>query len=162
MDLSSAIIGIVIAVLFIGPIVYLQYSRKSKEKNLLKIFVDLTAHNNLTLSEKDVWTNKYCIGMDRSAKKLVYLKKQGEQAETNLLDLTQFKKCQIAKSTINENSKGGGSSVINRLDLVLTPIGAQQQKQSLEFYNREESMGLTGELQLIEKWEHKINSLLPS
>ena len=76
MDLSSAIIGLVTVLAFVIPIALIIRASKAKQKKFLSNFVKLAQQQNISLSETEVWSSSYAIGIDSSSKALFYLRKR--------------------------------------------------------------------------------------
>ena len=153
MDLISVIIGIISLAFFIVPVVYLQMVKKNEKKKFLDNFLLLAQQQQLNISEHDFWNHSYAIGLDDTNKKLFFLKTAGGTEQKISINIKEIEKCVLVnKSRIVDKSK-----VIDRLELVVTLRNVRQSEKTLEFYDREESMSVNEEVQLIEKWNKLIN-----
>ena len=160
MELSTTLFGIAAMAAFVLPIVYLQGMQKKKEKKLYDKFLKLTQEKGLKLTHSEVWNYVYCLGLDVQTKQLVHFKKKGETPEIQLIDLKLFKKCTVNKVGRTVKTNDGPVTVIERLQLSLSPSSAQSKVQNIEFYNADESSSVTTELPLLAKWEKQINEVL--
>lgn len=156
MDLGSAIFGIFALACFIVPVIYLQRAKKKERTKFLKGFTDLAEQQQLSISEHDFWNHCFAIGIDTSKNKLFYLKKQKETEQKFLIDLSEVEYCRVN----NINRSVNQDKIIERLELVFTFRNSKLPQKALEFYNKDETMALHDELQLIEKWKTNINSRL--
>ena len=160
MELLSTIMGIAALALFVLPIVYLQGLQKKKEKILYNDFLQLTKEKGLNLAHGEVWNYVYCLGLDTTSKRLIHFKKRGEVPEIQIIDLRPFKQCSINRIGRTVKTEDGPVLVIDRLNLILSPISALGQTVTIEFYNAEESNTITTELPLVAKWEKQICAVL--
>ena len=63
MDLTTALIGLVIVALCVLPIVYFQIAQKKERNNFLKRFMELAKQQQIAVSTYDVWGHFYATGM---------------------------------------------------------------------------------------------------
>lgn len=156
MDLISALIGIVSLAFFIVPIVYLQIMKKNGRKKFLNNFMLLGRQHQVNISQHDFWNHSYAIGLDETANKLFFLKTAANTEQKISINLSEVEKCKL----VNKNRTIDNNKIIDSLELVLTFRNPGMPEKTLEFYDREESMSVNEEVQLIEKWNTLINSRL--
>lgn len=156
MDTLTTIIGLVITALCILPIVYMHWAQKKDKQKFLTEFLHEASLQQMVVSQHDVWGNYYGIGLDTKSNKLFYYKKKGDQVQKIVASLTEVERCSVlnVKKALNEDQ------VIDRLDLVFTNCNPRAAEKRMEFFSRDESMSLNGELQLIEKWRLLVNAQL--
>lgn len=143
-------------VLFIVPFIYIQRSQQKGRQRLLKSFLALAGQQQLRISQHDVWNRRFAIGIDTDQSKLFYLKKQGEEDQTALIDLAQVESCEVG----NINRETNGNRVVDRIELHLAFRHARRPHQAIEFYDRAESLSLNEELRLAEKWRAVVDASL--
>src|SRR5690606_15737911 len=85
-----------------------------------------------------------------------YLKKQDGQPKTTLIDLTEVEKCRV----VNVHHDLNSTRLIDLIELRFTYRNQKPAERGLVFYTKEESMSLSGELQLAEKWNNLVNAVL--
>ncbi|WP_152425248.1 hypothetical protein [Nafulsella turpanensis] len=156
MDLGSIIFGLFTLACFVVPVFYLQKLKKKEKKKFLKNFLDVAAQNGLVISQSDYWRHSYAIGIDSKANRLFYLKKRQGVEQKTVINLSEVVNCRL----MNMSRKVNDSLVVDHVGLNLTFRNASMPEQTLEFYNKEESMGIDDELQLCEKWKAITDSLL--
>lgn len=154
MDLASIVIGLICCALFVVPVIYIQSVQKNKSRKFLADFTNLAAQQQLIMSQHDLWKHCYAIGIDSRANKLFYIKKAADTEDQVLVNLSELAAC----SVVNINRNIHDNRVIDRLELLLSFRNNRLPKQTLEFYNGENSMALNDELRLLEKWNTIINS----
>jgi hypothetical protein len=156
MDLETIIIGILSLTFFIVPIVLIQRNNKKKKGMLLQDFRQLAGQQQLSISQHDSWDTIYTIGIDSDQKKLLYTRKREGKDQEIVIDLAEVSQCRVN----NLSRETNGNKVIDRIELAFLPRHAKQPEQTLEFYSREESLNLSEELKLSEKWHAIVNSHL--
>lgn len=157
---SSTILGIVITLIMILPLYWLLSAGSKKRKKLSKKLTELASNKSCSLSQQDLW-DRTTIGIDESKKMLFYVSQTNHGLITHSIDVSTIKSCRI--NTIDKDAvaaNGKPTKVTDRLELVISFTEAGQNEVSLEFYNTANgSYGLSGELQLIEKWAHIANEM---
>jgi hypothetical protein len=156
MDLTTALIGLVIVAMCILPIIYFNAAQKNKRKKFLNDFLALAGQQQLKISQHEVWSNYCAIGIDSDSNKLFYFKKRGDKEEQVLLSLLDIDKCRA----INTKRVQNEDQIIDRLELGLSFKNNRISEKTLEFYSKDESMALDMELQLLDKWQKLITAQL--
>lgn len=78
-----------------------------------------------------------------------------------MITLSEVQKCRVINSESTVNHTGGTHKVIEKLELTFTYRDKGKPEAVLEFYNTDsDSLTLTGELQLAEKWNKIANDCL--
>lgn len=160
MDIKNAIIGFVLVAIFILPLVYLVNMQKNKDKKILKSFNAVAKKFNVSITKSEIWNSGYCIGIDDSNKKLLYFYKKNGKEESTLIDLSEVKKCKSSNINRNVKTKSGNIYVIDRIELVFSYKDSSIADKALMFYSAVDDMTLSNELQLAEKWQNAISSLM--
>jgi hypothetical protein len=161
-DLTSIIIGIIALSIFFVPIFYYEVYKKRASKKFDKYFTEVARSHDLTLSQHDTWRDRYAIGFDENAGKVIHLRKKNGQDETVLIDLSGIKKCRISKADDKIKTPKGVIKRTSRIDLSLAYRNASKTDKLLEFYRGESGDELRGEMALAEKWSRMISSRLGS
>lgn len=156
MDLPTLFIGIGMVALIILPMLYFHLDQKKKRAAFLNLFKLRAQQQHVQVTQWDVWSNYCAIGLDTQAKKLYYLKKRGEQEQQLVINLSDVEKCSITHLKRIQNE----DQIIDRLELCFAMRAPKGPEKSVEFYSKDESMTLNGELQLVEKWKTIINAHL--
>src|SRR5690554_979767 len=92
MDATTIIITAIALARFAIPIAIDQRSKK-KRSRLEKQLRDAAGKYDLQLDQFETWSTNYAIGLDPSAKKLIYLNTENADNPDQLIDLTDYKGC---------------------------------------------------------------------
>lgn len=152
MDTSTIIIGLIMVALCALPFILSNTNRKSSDQTIKKAIFELAHKNNTSILQNDFWF-KTAIGINTANHQLFFYRKAKNLETSEIIDLTNYKKCSVIK--LNDNSNH-----IDVLQLVLTPISSKNKEIILDFYNSEFNPQLNGEVQLIEKWSKIINETI--
>lgn len=161
MNTSVIFVWIIVIVVFTGLIVFLRFrNKKSKEKKLSPLF-NFARENNCEISMYDRW-DKTLIGLDNSVNnKLFFIRKVADKEVKKIVNLSEIKNCHITKTTRTASFNRENVIVTDKIELVLTPVEKSKSDVVLEFYNTDyDSLNLSGELQLTEKWVETLNKLI--
>jgi len=153
MDLSTAIIGLIVISLFTMPFVMIRRIGKKSEQMMLKSLNQLAESKHCKISQFEQWGN-FAIGLDEANHKVFYHKLRNGVAIEQFLDLATIERAIVEKIT---RSTSNGTK-IERLELGFIPAAKTKPEFFMEFYNSDISSQLGGELQAIEKWAKMINN----
>lgn len=155
-DSITLLIAIVSMIAFAFPFVI--YSKKITKENIQKStkLEEFIKSQQLNVTVKELWRDRYFVGMDLHQRKLVYVQ-----------NLQEFQPIVIQLDDINHVAKheasrmlGSGKNqrkIIDELHLQLVGKSGKL-KASLEIYNGEIFSDLSGEPVLIEKLENILKS----
>lgn len=149
MDLTTALIGLVLIALCVLPMVYFHRAQQKERKDFIKDFLQIATQHGLKISQYDVWGHFFAIGLDATTNQLFYYQKRNERMVKTLIKLADIEQCSIANKKVSFN----GDQVIDRLELAFTQRHSSMPAQTLMFYHRETCLSLNDELQLTEKWK---------
>ena len=149
-DYIGLIVSMVLMAAFIAPI-YLNVRKNNKKlRDLLRTFDQLALEKGLVIQEKDNWRNRYIIGLDPVAKKLLYLCDSGER-QVIVVDLQQL---QLVKLHEQSHQVGKGKDSYQIADLLVLQLYLQNQATiSLTYYDGDQFSDLHNEKPLILKWQ---------
>lgn len=156
LDLPTLLIGVGMVALITLPILYFQRDQKKKGAAFLQLFKLRAQHQQVQAEHCDVWSNYCAIGLDTQRKKLFYLRKNGEQEQQLVINLADVENCTLN----NLKRMHNGDQIIYHLELCFALRAPKGSIIIIEFYSKDESITLNGELQLIEKWKTIINANL--
>ena len=94
METSSTLIGLIIIVLFMGPIVYLILKSSAAEKKLKKSLQNLSSQNGISIDAVEIIGNTL-IGIDKSIHKLVFSYKSKLEGTFKAVDLNTVRECTV-------------------------------------------------------------------
>ncbi|EMR04380.1 hypothetical protein [Cesiribacter andamanensis] len=158
MDLTTTFIGLGLVVLSALPFIYFYYAGQAKTKAFIADFMALARQQSATISQYEVWGYYTALGIDARTNQLFYYRKREGREKKSLINLSEVEKCRvvISKKALNEDQ------VIDRIELALSLRNGRQADETLLFYSREDSMSLSDELMLVEKWKVLISAQLDS
>jgi len=155
MENSMIILAVVVAALFIIPIVIASRARASKAKMQVKKFKLAAEKNQVHLSENEICTI-YGIGIDQQAKTLFYAKGANFDEAVEVIALSSVRKAEINKITKSVESLNG----IERIEIRIIFKDSGQTHRFLEFFHVDNHRQLEDELVMAERWVKIINDRL--
>lgn len=159
MDQNSAIIGAVMALLFIGPILYMILKQQNKNKKRLKDLKNICSNNQMKPDEIEL-SNSLLLGLDSSSKKLVIVEPKNNM-QYDIIDLNKIKASHIAKKGPLANA-GKEPSTITHLSLELSKSNPREKVTEIVFYDEDDESSDNYDTQLFiaNKWDRLIKSNL--
>lgn len=159
MDTSSAIIGVVILLLFILPFVLMGMNKKKKAKQKLQKLRNFAGKHSCQISQFD-FCGPFGIGIDETKNFVFFQKEINGNTSDQYVDLSNFKACKAMNTNRTVKQKEGNYTVIDKLELVFIPHLKSDTEKRLEFYNSDVNIQLHNELQILEKWAGFIDGKL--
>jgi len=157
-DLFSIILGIIALSFFFVPVIYFEYFKKRTTKKLTSHFNDIAKTKNLNLSQVDVWSDKYAIGVDTIANQLMYLKQINGEDETLLIELHDVKSCRISKEVEGTKTQKGSQRGLKKIYLQIDFLSPEKNQEIISFYDEKNGDSVREEITLADKWSKLINS----
>ncbi len=150
--------GAIIIALCVLPFVIMGILSKNNKKQRLQYFKNSASTQNCNITLHEI-LGDIIIGMDENSNSIFFMKKSKENEFSQLISLSEFQSCRV----INFGRAANNSTIVEKLELCFYPKSKNSNQQLLTFFDSEEDgLLLTGELQLIEKWEEIVNSSLKS
>ena len=157
MDLGVTLTGVIIVLLCIIPFVVMSQNSKRKKQQKLQNLFDFAAKNEGNITQHDLW-HKSSIGLDETNNTIFFIRILQDKEITQVVKLGDMQKCQLINTGRTLNEQESPIKVIDKLELAFTPRDKQQTTIVLEFFKVDsDSLTLTGELQLAEKWANLAN-----
>jgi hypothetical protein len=157
MDLGTIIITLVFITIVTVPFVLTGYSKKRKRKNLFNQISKMAEKEACVITQHEFCGN-FVIGLDGAANRLFFFKKVENLEISKSVNLREFKSCRLINSNRTVGDKKSGYNVVDKLELCFYPNDKSKPDILVELYNDEyDSLTLSGELQLAEKWEKLLN-----
>jgi hypothetical protein len=154
MNSETIIIGLLSVALFVVPIMYIQHKQKQKAGKALQEFLVMAGQLQVKPTQHELWNDRYAISLDEEQKKLFYLKKDDVKEQKHIVNLADTKRCAVVSVSRDVN----GSKIIDQIGLSLTSRTGKD--LYLGFYNKEESLNMSGELLIAQKWSGLINAAI--
>ncbi len=151
MDKGSSIIGIVIIALVILPFILLFIFKKMKHAKYLKVLSSLAEKEKMKITSREIWENKYLLGVDTNSKKLIYINLNQTDKPAEVIDLSKVSGCRIVSTDRSQKSRMP-ENMSDRLDLVFSFKDSSPERY-LEFYNSTAFMPTVDHFAHAEKWQ---------
>jgi hypothetical protein len=124
----------------------------------LKLLNDLAQKSNTQVSEYNNWLNT-AIGINEEKSELFFIKQTKENNEEQAIKINQITKAKISKITKTFDNNDKKMVIVEQVNLVISHKDLPE--TVLVFYNiKTDSLSLSFELQLAEKWNKTINELI--
>ncbi len=159
MDLGTLEIALVLVAICIVPFIILGKNNKKRDKQLLQSLLDSASKEDCKITQSE-YLNDVAIGLDETNNKLFFFKKIESTEIAQHVNLLEMKSCGILNSNRPMNSKKHKDIIIEKIGMSFTPLDKNKAHEIFEFFNSEETMLLSGELQLAQKWVKIVNNLL--
>jgi hypothetical protein len=157
MDLSIALIAIVTIAAFVVPILLVSRAKKLRDKRFLQLLIEMARKTNNTISEYENFNNT-AIGIDKNAFRLFFTRKTNAGDGAQLIDLKEVLRCRVVNTSNSVSRKENSYTVIEKIQLAFTYRDKNKPDTTMEFYNNDhDSLTISGELQIAEKWARIIN-----
>lgn len=162
MELGTAIIALSVILACIIPVVMIRRSNRKREQQFLQELSNLAELNHCTMAHHDLWNNAG-IGADESYNNLFFIKKAGDADTRQHVNLTEVEKCVTGNTSTTLNTPSGTQKMVERLELTFQSRDKNKKETVLVFYDvNSDSLTLSGELQLVEKWSKIANERIES
>lgn len=161
MDSNSIITVIGIGLVCIIVILLVRMSKKQKKDKVLKSLKRLIDNTEFSLDLVDYWEGirtSTQIAIDLKKLWLFFIRKTNNAENTLTINLSEIKKANLITHSRLAGEGKNKQTVIDRIYIELIFPAKEKPSIMVEFYNNEfDSLQLTGELQLAEKWTTLIN-----
>lgn len=160
MDTASASIGIILMILFVGPVAYIIWQQSAKDRKRLQQLKMMEIQYNLNFDQVEL-SPSLLLGLDSAAKKLVVITTSGD-LEQQVIDLNSIHRSCV-KKVAAACSTGKEKAAVKYVLLELLNGQAGNGKQ-IVFYDEDRETGYDVETQLslANKWNILIKSHLKS
>jgi|SRR5690606_16153838 len=157
METSSVLLGILLLLLFVGPMFYLAINQNAKQKNRIKKLNLLSQKNQINLDETE-YLSPVSLGLDKASKKLVVIQQVKPRKELTL-DLKEVRTCSLRKLNADRTSTDVLDEVQD-IHLVLKSAGGAE--ENIPFYLDEHDSVAEREARMAaaSKWQKLIASSL--
>ena len=157
MDTSSIAIGVILMLLFVGPILYLIIKQNSKDKSKLKNLKSLSDQHQMELDEIEI-TNGLMLGLDIKSKKLLVVEPQNNM-QYDVIDLKKINLSHISKK--GEPKVNGGKELsVTHISLELIKNKPREIVTEIIFYDEDDNSSYNADTQLslANKWDRLIRA----
>ena len=158
MDTSSIAIGVLLMLVFVGPIMYMILKQNNRDKNRLKNLKNISNQHQLDLNEVEL-TNSLLLGLDSKAKKLVVVEPLNNM-QYDVIDLSGIKVSHVSKKGLPQVNGTNGNSAITHISLDLVKNNSKERATEIVFYDEDDDTSYNAETQmfLANKWDRLIRA----
>ena len=162
MENVSAIIGITLLALFVGPILFMIVNHSAKEKRTKKRLYSLAAENQMKLDQVEI-TNSLILGLDSNTKKFLVVDSK-DQTKYEVIDLKNVGQSFIAKSGHQQKIGDKSKLALTRIGLELLKNNSKEKMKEIVFYDEDDNDSMDADTQLFKatKWDNLIRKSLPA
>jgi len=162
MENASAIIGIALLALFVGPILFMIVNHSAKEKRTKKRLYSLAAENQMKLDQVEI-TNSLILGLDSKTKKFLVVDSK-DQTKYEVIDLKNVGQSFIAKSGHQQKIGDKSKLALTRIGLELLKNNSKEKMKEIVFYDEDDNDSMDADTQLFKatKWDNLIRKSLPA
>jgi len=157
MDTSSIAIGVILMLLFVGPILYLIIKQNSKDKKKLNNLKALSAKNQMELDEVEL-TNGLMLGLDSKSKKLLVVEPKNNM-QYDVIDLNKINLSHVSKKG-QPKVNGGKELSVTHISLELIKNKPREIVTEIIFYDEDDNSSYNADTQmsLANKWDRLIRA----
>ncbi|CAM4201885.1 hypothetical protein [Gillisia limnaea] len=158
MDTSSVIIGLLLMLVFVGPILYMILNQSNKNKNRLKNLKNLGSQNNMNLDQMEL-TNSLLLGLDSKSKKLIIVEPKNNM-QYDIIDLCEINQSLVSKKALPQVNGQKENTAITHISLDLFQKHPKETRTEIIFYDEYDDTSYNAETQLFlaNKWDKLIKS----
>jgi hypothetical protein len=156
MDLISILIGFLILGVCTVPFVMMRKNQTNRHKRVIREVSEFAKTEGYNLTIHEVCAD-FILGADEQKKYLIFQKHELEPKVTQSLNLSDIKMCKVVNSY--KNGAQGSNKKIDKIDLQFISNN-NKPDTTWSIYKAEESLQLSGELQVAEKWAERINQII--
>jgi hypothetical protein len=156
MDKASALIGLLLTLVFIGPILYMIFVQATKDKKALKFLKSLGLRHSISLDHFEL-SSSLLLGLDSKTKKLLIVEPQNNM-QYNLVDLHHVESSKISKVGHQEMTGKTRKETITHVSLELITNNPKEKVSEIVFYDEDDNSSFNPETQMMiaKRWEELI------
>ncbi len=159
MDIGSIILGIVVTAAISLPFAFMIRGQRKRTRRILNLLDELASKHNSKLGLHEV-CGDLVIGLDENQNKLFFLRLLNDHQTEACIDLQDVQHCKLVNNSKVLYREKGNLNIIDKLSISFSSKTKGKSEESLLIYDADESLQLSGELQLGEKWVSLINDRL--
>lgn len=161
MDITTALIGLLVVALILIPFIAMGRKSGRNARELGSLLRDFAATHDGNITRMD-YVRNMALGLDERERVLYFLKRTAEGNQTRRIDLNHVRDCRVVQTRRTVRQGGVADSFIESLRLAFSLAAVKQPDDIIELYNADETMQVTSELQLANKWASLVNDLVTS
>jgi len=161
MDYFNLAVWVTVIMTLIALAIHFYYRNKLRSENKLALLKSFAEENGSTITQHDSWDQTHIGVDDRENMKLFFIRGTAINDTREVIGLADVERCHLRKEVRNVTQHKERILVIDKIELILSFSDMKKQPVRLEFYNNDyDSLTLSGELQMAEKWERIINDTI--
>lgn len=161
MDYFNLAVWVTVILTLIALAIHFYYRNKLRSENQLAVLKSFAEENDSTITQHDSWDQTHIGIDDRENMKLFFIRGTAINDTREVVDLNEVERCHLKKEVRSVIQHKEKILVIDKIELILSFRDMKKPPAKLEFYNNDyDSLTLSGELQMAEKWEKTINDTI--
>ena len=153
------LIGIGVVALMVVPLFLIEYSSKRKVTNKSKGLKKTAQTLGVELSRIESWDDQL-IGIDPTHGKMIVYSNIEDISSAKIFNLKEFQSYSLCIERRGGKSRKDQSAVIERVNLVLHPIGLRSPDCKINFYDSAFNMSIHNEMEVAQRWEKIIDEVI--
>jgi len=151
MEISNIVLSIMLASVCLLTAELIYFKRKQISKIMVKQLSQIADQFDCSIDEFEIGKD-IIVGMDKTKIMMFVVKRRINEFESYHINLSESKGCRVLGHGTKTVKKNKEEKQIERLDLEFESKDPCVKKQTINFYDFDETTSLNGELELIRKW----------
>jgi hypothetical protein len=157
MDLGSILTGVIAIGLCILPFILFAMNKNKSKAILLDSLSKVADEQKYKISKHELGS-EFALGLDENSNHLFFYKKIKDKETKSIVNLNNISDVSVIKTNKTLGSNGSSQQVIDSLALQFSSSDLKNPKTQIEFYNMKDSMQISGELDIMNRWHEMLMS----
>ncbi len=159
MEMKTLILVTITVLVVVIPFVFVYIKNQKKNNKTKSVLTKYADRDNSKIDESDTLSN-IAIGIDYDQKRLFFIKHYKNHESEQIINLNDIKNVKLINEKRSVKIGKSSTLVVEKIGIVLTNNKPINQDYTLELYNENINMVLSGEVQLANKWLTIIEGVL--
>lgn len=152
---TTAIIGIVMLLVFIIPVFIVMQKQRTSKKKLEMQLADIEKENNMKISEHETWNNKV-IGLDDSKKVALFVIRNQNDNDVKIVNLHEISKTAPERSIISSED-GSSIQAVSAVRIRFASKDRNKSDSVFTLFDDAADHSINDEIQLANTWSERFN-----
>lgn len=157
MELGSILTGVIAIGLCILPFILFAINKKKSKAVLLDSLSKVADEQKSKISKHELGS-EFALGLDENSNHLFFYKKIKDKETKNSINLNNIADVTVIKTNKTLGANGSSQTVIDSLALQFSALDSKTPSTQIEFYNMKDSMQISGELEIMNRWHEVVSS----
>lgn len=159
MEIGNAIVGVISIGICTVPFGVMYYKRVKNERHMMQQIKKLSQEKECTIQQHE-FCGDFIIGTDLEKNFVFFHKQKKEETFTEWVDLSKVQSCEVLKTIRTIENAGESVDVTERIELVFWSKDKNGPNTTLELFDENVNLRLTGELQFADRYAKTVNNEL--